>query len=163
MWSEVGPSSAPSPADPVTFQSLNIPHTVGISMGYWETRERGLRPVLPHVPTPLIFRTWSFPPKPATGTLEGTTTAEGQLCIDEEGLICFDHAIIETSTGWAYHKDETRDFILQQTFAIKFWKLILFSTSCGKTNFWDKLLHWNFILRIIIFMDVILACIYTLY
>lgn len=57
-------------------------------------------------------------------TLEGTSAEEVQLCINEGGLICFDRAIIKTSSGEGHHlcsyKDKNIDLIFQQTFAIEF-------------------------------------------
>lgn len=103
VWSEEGPSSAPRPFDFSTFQSQNSPHYCGYFHGLGTESD----PRLTDVYTGLqVFRMWSFPSNLQWAHLGGTTTEEGQLCINEERWICLDQAIIETSTGWGHHTDE---------------------------------------------------------
>ena len=49
-------------------------------------------------PHSLVGEPGAFP-EACNCTLAGTAAEEGQLCVQEEGLLCFDHAIIKASTG----------------------------------------------------------------
>lgn len=150
----------PKPNWPLHLLTPNMSHSVGISLGYCGSRERVWPSAHTCIHSTLRFQSLELPLQPAVGTGKGQPLGKVSSALKRKGWFVL---TIETSMGWGYYKDEIGDLILQRTFDTKFWKLSLFWTSCTKTNFWDKLLHWNFILRIIIFMDVILACIYTLY
>lgn len=138
---------------------------VGVSYGPLRELGREGGDVFPRCP---CFQNLEFFLKPATAHLKGQLPRKCNSALMRKDWFVLTMQSLKLPLGediraLCPYKDKNRDCIFQQTSAIKFWKLILFSISYRKTNFWDKLLHWNFILRFLIFMNVILACIYTLY